>query len=64
MSLTPEDVRRLRAISPSPRTAPCESEPPRPNLERALRRERLDFEGALTERERFESMGVPYEVQP
>lgn len=63
MTLTPADIARLRSYKPGARTVEPESVPPQVEA-RALRRE--DFEGAITEAERFRSYehAEPWRCEP
>lgn len=63
MTFTDADIERVRNITAQPQDTRQPADSPPRLVARALRRDRL-FE-AMTERERFESMGVPYdEVRP
>lgn len=56
--LTDADIARLRSYKPGARTVEPESVPPQVEA-RALRRE--DFEGAMSERERWAAAGLDYD---
>lgn len=57
--LTNEDIARLRNIAPTARIVPPAEEVPPAVEARTVRRDRLME--AMSERERFEGMGVPYD---